>query len=147
MLGYLTSKASCYIVGFLYPAYASFHALRSPSQEDDRQWLIYWIIYALCNVFEFFLDLVIFWLPFYYEFKVFFILWLQLPQFRGAEWLYLQLQKYLDKHEGSFMNLKDDLLKKVVSGAKDLPGTAASASKMASDLLTNIKKKPEPKTQ
>ncbi|CAG8750758.1 17757_t:CDS:2 [Gigaspora margarita] len=30
------------VIGWLYPAYASFKAIESPEKEDDVQWLTYW---------------------------------------------------------------------------------------------------------
>jgi receptor expression-enhancing protein 5/6 len=68
------------LVGFVYPAYASFKAIESPSKEDDVQWLTYWVVFGFMNVIEFYSDILLFWLPFYYFFKAAIILWLVLPQ-------------------------------------------------------------------
>ena len=32
-------------VGFIYPAYYSFKSLNTKTDYDDKQWLIYWIVY------------------------------------------------------------------------------------------------------
>ena len=37
---------------YLYPAYRSFKAKVSASKEDDRKWLIYWVVYGLIYSFE-----------------------------------------------------------------------------------------------
>lgn len=76
------------LIGFLYPAYASFKAIESPNKEDDVQWLTYWVVFALLNVLEFFTEILLFWVPFYYSFKTVMILYLLLPQFHGAAVLY-----------------------------------------------------------
>ena len=49
------------VVGFVYPAYASFKALESKTPESSAQWLTYWIIFGIFNVFEFFADAAISW--------------------------------------------------------------------------------------
>ncbi|CAG8474981.1 1666_t:CDS:2 [Scutellospora calospora] len=32
------------VIGWLYPAYASFKAIESPETSDDVQWLTYWLL-------------------------------------------------------------------------------------------------------
>ena len=32
-------------VGFFYPSYMSFKAVKSEEKEDDKQWLTYWVVY------------------------------------------------------------------------------------------------------
>ena len=31
-----------WLMGIVYPAYASFQAIESDSTEDDKQWISYW---------------------------------------------------------------------------------------------------------
>ncbi|KAJ1965951.1 ER membrane protein DP1/Yop1 [Dipsacomyces acuminosporus] len=76
------------LTGFGYAAYASIAAIESPGKEDDAQWLTYWVIFALCNVAEYFTGFLLYWIPFYYVFKLGFLAWLMLPTTRGAEKLY-----------------------------------------------------------
>ncbi|TPX51201.1 hypothetical protein SeLEV6574_g00424 [Synchytrium endobioticum] len=80
------------LIGFVYPAYASFKAIESSNKEDDVQWLTYWVVFGLLNVLEFFTDILLFWIPFYYTCKTALILYLLLPQFQGAAFLY---QKFI----------------------------------------------------
>merc|ERR1712232_1485561 len=76
----------CNLVGFVYPAYASFKAIETVQKDDDTQWLTYWVVYAVFTVVESFSDAILFWVPFYYSFKFGFLLWMMLS--RGAETLY-----------------------------------------------------------
>mmetsp|Transcript_9701 Transcript_9701/g.31082 ORF Transcript_9701/g.31082 Transcript_9701/m.31082 type:complete len:182 (+) Transcript_9701:199-744(+) len=78
----------CNLVGFVYPAYASFKAIESEGKEDDTQWLTYWVVYAIFNIVETFADVILFWFPFYYSLKFGFLIWLFLPSIRGAQYLY-----------------------------------------------------------
>ncbi len=52
------------------------------------------------TVFELFGDRLISWLPLYYEAKIAFVIWLTLPQFRGATILYNSVvQRYIVQYE------------------------------------------------
>lgn len=78
----------CNLVGFVYPLYASFKALQTSDKTDDTQWLTYWMVYGFFELVESFTDFFLFWIPFYYLFKILFLLWCFLPQFHGADFLY-----------------------------------------------------------
>lgn len=72
------------VVGLAYPAYCSSQALREKDLETATQWLAYWMVYTTFTLVEGPLSLVLAYLPFYAELKLCFILWLQLPYFKGA---------------------------------------------------------------
>ena len=69
------------LVGFVYPAYKSFQAIESKTKGDDTQWLVYWVIFAIFSIMEVFVNLVLYWIPFYYAFKLAFLLWAMVSQF------------------------------------------------------------------
>ena len=50
------------------------------------------MIFALFSVLETCVDFILVWIPFYYACKVAFLLYAQLPMFRGAEFLYRQVR-------------------------------------------------------
>jgi receptor expression-enhancing protein 5/6 len=101
ILGALTSSILITCMGVVWPAYASFKALQKMGEsEADVQWLTYWIIFGLFYTLEFLPDLLISWVPLYYEAKVAFVLWLQLPYFNGASQLYGgKVQPFLETYE------------------------------------------------
>ena len=45
-----------HLIGFLYPAYASFKAIESHGTQDDTQWLTYWVVFACFAMLESFSD-------------------------------------------------------------------------------------------
>ncbi|KAI9315066.1 TB2/DP1, HVA22 family-domain-containing protein [Dichotomocladium elegans] len=108
-------------ISWIYPAYASFKAIESPSPADDKQWLTYWTVIGFVHIVEFFSDLLLYWFPFYYLLKTIFILWLALPQFRGAEVLYVRfLRPYLLNAQGDIDKRAHELRKKVGDVASEL---------------------------
>jgi len=93
-------NALCNLVGFGYPIYASFKALKSKQVEDDAQWLTYWIVFSFFSLVESFTDFFLFWIPFYYLFKMLALIWLYLPQTRGADLVFKRVvDPLLSKYE------------------------------------------------
>ena len=83
----------CNLIGFFYPVYASLKAIESEEKDDDTRWLIYWVIYAMFTIVETFTDTILYWIPFYFAFKVGFLVWLMLPSHNGAELIYKKVLK------------------------------------------------------
>jgi len=80
--------ALCDLIGVVYPIFQSFKAIRSEGKEDDSQWLTYWVVYGFFSVAEAFTDRLFFWIPFYYVFKVVFLIWCMHPVTKGANQIY-----------------------------------------------------------
>jgi len=77
------------IIGWVLPAYFSLKALETPGPQDDIQWLTYWVVFGFFNLFETLaLRILLYYFSWYFAFKSLFILWLQLPAFRGAQVTY-----------------------------------------------------------
>ncbi|XP_030932472.1 HVA22-like protein f [Quercus robur] len=83
-------------VMLLYPLYASMRAIESPTSLDDQQWLTYWVLYSLITLFELSCWKVLAWFPIWPYMKLVFGLWLVLPIFNGAAYIYMNLvRKYV----------------------------------------------------
>ncbi|KAI9319771.1 TB2/DP1, HVA22 family-domain-containing protein [Dichotomocladium elegans] len=105
-----------HLISWVYPAYASFKAIESPSQADDKQWLTYWTVIGFVQIVEYFTDLLLSWFPFYFVVKTLFVLWLTLPYFRGAEVLYARFfRTYLLEAQVDIDRHANDLRQKAVS--------------------------------
>ncbi|KAJ3300407.1 ER membrane protein DP1/Yop1 [Borealophlyctis nickersoniae] len=116
------------LLGFLYPAYRSFKAIESAGTKDDTQWLTYWTVFGFLNTIEFFSDTLLYWIPFYYTFKAALVLYLFLPQFQGAAFIYTRfVRPYLVSNEkiidGQFSSLKN----KAASFASDMAQESPAA--------------------
>ncbi|XP_024021146.1 HVA22-like protein f [Morus notabilis] len=72
----------------VYPLYASIRAIESPSSLDDQQWLTYWVLYSFITLFELSCWKVLVWVPIWPYMKLLFCMWLVLPIFNGAAYIY-----------------------------------------------------------
>lgn len=76
------------IATVLLPGYYSLVALESPEKSDDTQFLTYWVVYAAFTVIEFWSGAITYWIPAYWLIKTVLFLWLGLPAFSGAKYVY-----------------------------------------------------------
>lgn len=70
----------CNIIGVLYPAYISIHAIESSTKQDDTKWLTYWVAFGFLTVIEFFSGFLTNVIPFYWLLKVSFD-WLNIMKY------------------------------------------------------------------
>ena len=49
---------------------SSVKAVESSTKDDDTQWLIYWVVFGVFNIVEFFSDILLSWFPLYFLVKV-----------------------------------------------------------------------------
>ncbi|XP_035418615.1 receptor expression-enhancing protein 4 [Cygnus atratus] len=88
MVSWVLSRAVLLVFGMLYPAYASYKAVKSKNIREYVRWMMYWIVFALFMATETVTDIFLSWLPFYYEVKMAFVVWLLSPYTRGSSLLY-----------------------------------------------------------
>lgn len=108
----------CNLVGFIYPVFASFKALKTDdNHQDERQWLTYWIVYAFFCLVEDITDMLSEYIPLYHLCKLSFLVWCFLPQTCGATTIFEYCIKPLfNKYEGSI----DKVASEFVNTAKEL---------------------------
>lgn len=151
MVSVVVSKVMVLGVGTLYPAYRSYKAVRTKNVREYVKWMMYWIVFALFLFVETFLDIfVAFWLPFYYEVKILFVLWLLTPYTKGASVLYRkfihptlnaheeEIDLYLDQAKNSAGATLLQLGSKGVGYARDVVANAALAGQAG--ILAQVKK-------
>ena len=107
----------CNLIGFVYPTYASIVALETRGKDDDTQWLTYWVVFSFFGLLEHFTDIILYWIPFYFSFKLGFLVWMMLPGQNGATFIYQAVRS------------------RVVTA--DLPKTSASGEPSASEGVYN----------
>lgn len=117
----------CNAIGFLYPAYASVRAIESKPKDDDTKWLMYWVVFALFSVVEFFSDILLNWFPLYWLAKCIFLIWCFMPiASNGANVIYTRVVRPLFlKHQGHV----DSFLGKASEAASNLVNKVAEEAK------------------
>eukprot|EP00092_Neocalanus_flemingeri_P026538 GFUD01028761.1.p1 GENE.GFUD01028761.1~~GFUD01028761.1.p1 ORF type:complete len:281 (-),score=82.67 GFUD01028761.1:28-870(-) len=88
MISALLSRVISLGLGTLYPAYASYKAVRTKDVKEYVKWMMYWIVFALFTSLETFTDFFFSWFPFYYEIKIVLLIWLLSPATKGSSLLY-----------------------------------------------------------
>jgi len=117
------------LLGFVYPAYKSCKAIDSEEKDDDTQWLTYWVVYAAFGIMEYFTDLLLSWVPFYFLAKCAFLIWCMLPMANnGSMIIYHRLIKpFVKKHEKTF----DEVIDVAKDAGKKLGQRATAAARDA----------------
>ncbi|XP_056867952.1 receptor expression-enhancing protein 1 [Takifugu flavidus] len=136
MVSWIISRLVVLVFGTLYPAYSSYKAVKSRDLKEYVKWMMYWIIFALFTTVEVFTDMFLCWLPFYYELKIAFVVWLLSPYTKGSSMLYRKFvhptlsskEKDVDEYIGQTKEKICDTL--VHYGRKGL-NVAATAAVMA----------------
>jgi len=125
----------CHLVGFAYPLYASLRSIETEGSREDTQWLTYWVVYGLFGLLEEFIDLLLFWIPFYYPLKLAFLLWCMLPQFKGASFLYEHIIKDSFKKQEDYIDAALSNINDKAAHVLDAAGrvTAAATSTIPSE--------------
>ncbi|XP_066252099.1 receptor expression-enhancing protein 4-like isoform X5 [Euwallacea similis] len=88
MISSIISRVVIIVFGTLYPAYASYKAVKTKNVKEYVKWMMYWIVFALFTCAETFTDIFLSWFPFYYEIKVILVIWLLSPATKGSSILY-----------------------------------------------------------
>lgn len=81
------------IAGFVVPGYLSLKALRTATKQDDEDLLIYWIVFSVLNIIEFWSSSILYFVPFYWFLKTIFLVYISVPQFGGARFVYYSFLK------------------------------------------------------
>ncbi|ALC42711.1 CG8331, partial [Drosophila busckii] len=104
----------CNVIGVLYPAYVSIHAIESSTKQDDTKWLTYWVTFGIFTVIEFFSGFLTHFIPFYWLLKCGFLIWCMLPaDNNGSVVIYHKLVRpHFLKHHQTVDNLINDGMKK-----------------------------------
>ncbi|KAL0612681.1 Receptor expression-enhancing protein 4 [Plecturocebus cupreus] len=146
MVSWMICRLVVLVFGMLYPAYASYKAVKTKNIREYVRWMMYWIVFALFMLAEIITDIFISWFPFYYEIKMAFVLWLLSPYTKGASLLYRKfVHPSLSRHEKEIdaylVQAKERSYETMLSFGKRGLNIAASAAVQAA---TKVLRAPSP---
>ncbi|EED18548.1 HVA22 domain membrane protein [Talaromyces stipitatus ATCC 10500] len=88
------------VITILFPAFASYKAIRSGNPAQLTPWLMYWVVLSGILLAESWTVFIIGWFPFYSWIRLFFLSYLVLPQTQGARILFQEyLDPFFEQHE------------------------------------------------
>ncbi|KAF8044239.1 hypothetical protein BT93_A2276 [Corymbia citriodora subsp. variegata] len=102
MLGKFITRCLLLVFGYAYPAFLCYKTVEKNRVqiEELRHWCQYWIIVAIFTVLERIADVLISWLPMYWELKLGFIIYLWHPKTKGTGYVYETLfHPFMARHE------------------------------------------------
>ncbi|KAG9346827.1 hypothetical protein JZ751_007173 [Albula glossodonta] len=121
--------------GILYPAYASYKAVKTKNVKEYVKWMMYWIVFAIFTTLETVTDLVLSWFPFYFELKIAFVIWLLSPYTKGSSVLYrkFEIDEYISQaRDRSY----DTMMRFGKRGLNLAANAAATAASKGQDVLS-----------
>jgi len=99
----LLFSALCAWVAFFLPAFHTFkvlNAIPSPDEQELKRIARYWCCVGCFVGVEYLAEWLVSWLPFYWELKTVFLLFLALPQIQGSTFIYTTyLQPFFSQNE------------------------------------------------
>lgn len=104
-------------IGTFYPAYATAQAVTSKEPEALTRWCHYWLVFAALSLVMPVVDMVGVMLPFFYEAKLAFMVWLVYDKTKGATYL---CQKYLEPFLAQHQAAIDENIEFIFSKVKSL---------------------------
>ena len=74
------------MVGTIYPGICTIKALKK--NENKKDWLTYWVIYGTFIIIDMFSAIIMKIIPFYFAFKILFLIWMFIPGSNGCHLVY-----------------------------------------------------------
>lgn len=87
VIGWFDTQVS-FLLTTCYPILWTLKAIKVKDFDESKLWLAYWPIYSLFVFCDLFSDWIIAVVPFYYLIRTLLLLWLYLPNFKGARIIY-----------------------------------------------------------
>ncbi|KAK4058937.1 hypothetical protein OIO90_000383 [Microbotryomycetes sp. JL221] len=139
---YLLSRLVSTVAGAIYPAYASYKAIKTNDVAKLEVWLMFWVVMGIVMSFESTLEWIVAWFPFYYEVKTLVILWLTLPQIQATH--EDEIDRAIADAKVRAKQAGLDWLSRGISKGRELLGGAATFSAVEGADAANSAQRPTP---
>jgi len=128
----MISHLLCAWFAFLLPSYSTYKALSSPLSGELQDLSMYWAVIGAFIAAETTIGPFVSWLPFYWEIRTLFLLYISLPQIQGSTYIYkAYLEPFLAKNE-------TELDSGIASAQTNILAFLQSRISMLIDFLWNI---------
>ena len=122
------------MVGTLYPAFWTIKSLEQNIVEEQKKWLTYWVVFGFFIIFDTSSIVIVKFIPFYFLFKILFLIWLFMPGSNGCTLVYHFVVKKI-------FRFYEDKIDSYVEGAKDYASDMLADSDFKSFRRLSLSKK------
>lgn len=105
------AKYFSYILTTFLPIVWTLKAIEYKESEEDKQWITFWILYSAFMLVDMLSGFITIYLPFYFFIRTLVVLWLYLPNFKGALYVY---KTFIIKIPNLIPRNENDTLKKEI---------------------------------
>jgi receptor expression-enhancing protein 5/6 len=120
------------LIGTIYPTYWTLKSIQSENS-DDKYWLTYWVVFASFSIIDIFSVILIKFIPFYFIFKICFLIWLFMPNSQGCYYIYyfviVKLFKKVEKDIDNASEKIGEYTKNIVLQGNDIIEKTINKSK------------------
>ncbi|CAH8498449.1 unnamed protein product [Schistosoma turkestanicum] len=88
MLPALFARLIITVFGVMHPSYRTYKAIKRKDYQEVVTLGMYWVVFSMYITVELVTDILLQWLPFYYDAKTLFVIWLVTPATSGYSFIY-----------------------------------------------------------
>ncbi|CAH8550663.1 unnamed protein product [Schistosoma bovis] len=88
MLPAFVARLIITVFGVMHPSYRTYKAIKRKDYQEVVTLGMYWVVFSMYITLELVTDILLQWLPFYYEAKTLFVIWLVTPATSGYSFIY-----------------------------------------------------------
>jgi receptor expression-enhancing protein 5/6 len=98
------------LLGTLYPAFWTIKSIENDDLEEQKSWLTYWAVFGSFVLIDMFSPVIVKIIPFYFVFKIIFLIMLFMPGSQVGPFIYgILVKKILGKYEDKIDNAFDQM--------------------------------------
>ena len=98
------------LLGTLYPAFWTIKSIENDDLEEQKNWLTYWAVFGSFVLIDMFSPVIVKIIPFYFVFKIVFLIMLFMPGSKVGPFIYgILVKKILGKYEDKIDNAFDQM--------------------------------------
>jgi receptor expression-enhancing protein 5/6 len=112
------------LIGTLYPGFSTIKSIEKKTKK--KEWLTYWVVYGSFIIVDMFSNIIMKVIPFYFVFKILFLIWMILPGSNGCALVYnfliFKLFKSIENTIDFFFAESKDIANQLYKETKNVGG-------------------------